>query len=335
MNIEKPRAAYLIFCKEMFDKALEKDPDNEIGLKEMANAWKSLSEEEKNIYRQRANNEMIIYKQKIADSNYRKPESAYLLWCKDKKVEILEKDPNHKFTAKDFSDTWIALPIETKTIYKNLADDKLAAYHAVHPIIDNSELLRYYIEKGLLEQKGNFFPFIIMQRSKDGHPRTKVIKRMQLNSMDDYDKIVESIKIISEENNARCYVKVNVRNSSKISEELVKYVVTKHFEGNYHLMDKAYDHVVGVTNCSKNKRFHIDIDDLSIESDVMNKLEAVYKLYSENGADKMSNIVRVPTVSGCHLLVSPFNTNALTAHFKDLVVNNDAETLFYYNTDTN
>ncbi len=194
-------------------------------------------------------------------------------------------------------------------------------------IVDNSEQLRDIIFKGL-NVPGNFYSFIIMQRKKDGHPNTVILKRMKIDNMKNYDENVEIMKKYSVENNARCYMKVNVRNEVKISEELVKYVVSKHFEKNYHMMMHAYDHIVGVTNCAgKDSLYHIDIDDIADEPKV---LECLRCLHSKKQIKDDYTIIRVPTLTGVHLLVSPFNTEFFTKTLPHIIIQKDGETLFYY-----
>ncbi len=208
-------------------------------------------------------------------------------------------------------------------------------------MVDNFQLLRPLIENGLSKNNENFYQIIIVSRKKDNTTTTtdttitttnipnKLYEKYFIKTIEEYDNLIDILKYECKKNSARCYLKINYRNESKISEELVKYTIEQHFNKNYHLLRKAYTHIVGITNCAgKDTLYHIDIDsddlvNIQLVHDFLKELEKERKM-------KSGPIITVPTVSGLHLLTQPFDTELFKKRFPTICISKDTETLLYY-----
>ncbi len=193
--------------------------------------------------------------------------------------------------------------------------------------VDNILQFRSYIRSRLTDT-GDFFQILFMIRKKDGHPKTEVIGFKYLYSMKDLDDNIEYIREKCITRNARCYIKVNKRNDEIVSENLVRYIVDKHLKKEYHLLQSAYSHAVGVSPVIKNRLYIVDIDDISQYELVIKELVRIRIM--GRMSQQEDDFIAVKTKNGMHLLVPPFDISEFNKTFKDINVLKDGESLVFF-----
>jgi hypothetical protein len=166
-------------------------------------------------------------------------------------------------------------------------------------MIDNHKLLEQFM---VFEDKDKFYFLQVIKRRKDNPELTgnnKVIANYYIYSMDDYYKYYALAMRECEINNARAYLRLNVRDDKKIGLECLRRTANLIADGNYRSIKNTYDTVCGKHHSDKNKKWIVDFDEewMPEKDDRVNDLiKAGAKIYAE-----------IPTKSGCHIITSPFN----------------------------
>lgn len=181
--------------------------------------------------------------------------------------------------------------------------------------VDNFDIIR-----GLLkfDDKDDFYFLQIIQRKKDGNqvPSAnngyRTIKTYYIRSLEDFDRRKEAIIQLCEQNNARAYINLNVRNAREVALTAAKAYIDLVREDRCSQGHRIYDHVCGVTpKMGVKKKWIVDVDDLSPEDveticNIICKCRSAYK--SEYTDDFYENIIaRIPTVHGHHIITHGFD----------------------------
>ena len=185
-------------------------------------------------------------------------------------------------------------------------------------MIDNYELLKQFMN---FEDDSKFYFLQVIKRRKDNPELTgnnKVISDYQIYSLEDYHKYYLHAVRECQLNNARAYLRLNVRDDKKIALECLRRAANLIADGNHKAMKNTYDTICGKHHSDKNKKWIVDFDDEWMpEKDdrVQDIINAGGKIYAE-----------VPTKSGCHIISSPFNLNK----FKWMIdIHKDNPTILY------
>lgn len=197
-------------------------------------------------------------------------------------------------------------------------------------MIDNTLLIRDW-----LEWEEDYFYFIqVIQRRKENPElpiNSKEIRSYSAFSLEEYDTICKSVKEICKLYNARGYIRLNRRNSKKVSLGCIKKLTDYILTGQDRCARKVYESVCGESNDEKKKTWLIDID----------KDDKIYENYNVNNihmhpywmmitnlleeAKKESIIRKIPTPNGFHLICQTFNKSKIL----ELSIKKDSPTLLY------
>lgn len=182
-------------------------------------------------------------------------------------------------------------------------------------IVDNFDIIR-----GLLkfDDKDDFYFLQIFQRKKDGNqvPSAnngyRTIKTYYIRSIEDFDRRKSAIIQLCEQNHARAYINLNVRNAKEVALTAAKAYIALVREDRCEQGHRVYDHVCGVTpKMGVKKKWIVDVDDLSPEQveiicNIICKCRSAYK--SEYGENFYENIIiRIPTAHGQHIITHGFD----------------------------
>jgi hypothetical protein len=112
---------------------------------------------------------------------------------------------------------------------------------------------------------------------------------------------------------------------------MVEYVVSE----NYKPARSVYASCAGKYHSEKNKTWIVDLDwkdiphgftkDIYIDS-VIFSIESITKSYKP---DAPQNIVKIQTMNGMHLIVSPFRLDEFEKHFPGIDVHKDNPSILY------
>lgn len=210
-------------------------------------------------------------------------------------------------------------------------------------MVDNFELIKplFYFNKA----NNMFFHCQIVQRAKDHKNndikvREGAIKTYYIRSREQLDALKEEIVILCEHYGARAYINVAGKDFNKLqSLMLVKLAAAIH-EGNVQNPMRQLNSAAGAL-VSRSPRWIVDIDDVSMKDGIK---ETLCSLYSEALSIKDSKftidyikefineyiVAEIPTKSGLHLIVKPFNLKKFHNKFPTVDVHkNSMGTMLY------
>ena len=199
-------------------------------------------------------------------------------------------------------------------------------------MINNFELIKpmFYFN----EANNMFFHCQIVQRAKD-HKPNKVgegaIKTYFIRSKEHLDRVKDEIILLCEHYRARAYINV----AGKDFEAVNRLMLLKLAEYNYMAEisninpRKILNSVAGEVK-SRNSKWIIDIDDLSIKDSILEWLDKENDNSDHRNGRYLYVRAEIPTVQGCHLITTPFNTKAFSEVFPNVDVHKNNGTLLYY-----
>jgi len=180
-------------------------------------------------------------------------------------------------------------------------------------VVDNFELIKTLLK---FEDKDDFYFCQIIQRKKDGNdvPSAnngyRTIKTYYIRSFEDYDRRVPAIIQLCEQNNARAYINLNVRNAKEVALQCSKAYIDLVLEDRCNQGHRIYDHCCGITpKKGEKKRWVVDVDtkDATVIATIIgivNKCRSANRVTDEyyNNA-----IASIPTANGYHLITIGFD----------------------------
>lgn len=179
-------------------------------------------------------------------------------------------------------------------------------------VIDNFDLIR---SKLTFESQFDRYIIHIIKRAKDDKGRlfgvnetNRMLKTFYITSTEYFDKKRPVIETLCKDNIARAYILPQVRNNSDCLRNLLKLTVN-----NLDNPTQKPDHLIRSAYCgyhgSRDAKWIIDID--SEFMPFVNTIrDAIIKNLNEIGKSE-SDLYFVPTKNGCHIVTSPFNSQAV------------------------
>ena len=195
--------------------------------------------------------------------------------------------------------------------------------------IDNFDTIR-----GLLDfrSEDDFYFLQILQRKKD-HKRMKVngtnnnsrmIKAYYIKSLDQFDfikpEVIEFCKLF----NARAGINLNRRSFKKMALQHLKKCTDQILNGDFHKAYKAYPSVAGAYAHDTDKKWILDIDEKGRAS---NDLVLFAERECKPDGDKFITVI--PSRSGYHLIMKPFDLQQFRKQFPDVEVHRNNPTNLY------
>ena len=202
-------------------------------------------------------------------------------------------------------------------------------------MIDNFELIKslFYFN----EANNMFFHLQIVQRAKDHKGENKkvkegAIKTYFIRSREHLDSLKEEIILLCEHYGARAYINVSGKDFKNLQDillaKLAEYNLTYTVRNPRRILNSAAGELK-----SRNPRWVIDIDDVSIKNKVLEWLDNYFKVRGHSVANDRYGIylyAEVPTKSGIHLISQPFNLKEFHDTFPDVDVHkNSMGTVLY------
>lgn len=202
-------------------------------------------------------------------------------------------------------------------------------------MIDNFELI-----KGLFyfnEANDMFFHLQIVQRAKDHKGENKKVKESAIKtyfirSMEHLDRVKEEVIFLCEHYGARAYINVAGKDFRNLQDLLLAKLAEYNLNGTVRDPRRILNSVAGELK-SRNPKWVVDIDDVSIKDKVLEWLDNYFKVREHSVANDRYSIylyAEVPTKSGIHLISHPFNLKEFHDTFPDVDVHkNSMGTVLY------
>lgn len=178
-----------------------------------------------------------------------------------------------------------------------------------------------------------FYMVQIMTRTKDTGEKPKHIHTLFVESREYLMSHKDMIVKLCEAFNARAYINVNPSSYKKCVlesfTELAMMVENERYRGILSLpetMAGAYTNPLG----KEHKKWVVDLDDLRTEEELQPFIDFIMNEYNESKRETSGEIIVVPTVSGSHLLVTPFDKRRFKDRWPNILIHENSPSLLYY-----
>lgn len=211
-------------------------------------------------------------------------------------------------------------------------------------MVDNFEQIKslFYFN----EVNNMFFHCQIVARAKDHKGSDKkvkeeAIKTYFIKSREHLDSLKEEIILLCEHYKAKAYINVAGKDFNTLQTLMLSKIANQIHQGIISNPRKCLNSAAGELK-SRNPRWVVDVDDVTMLDSIKDKLLEVYSEYtSKNNPDISIEEIKklyityiyseIPTKSGVHLIVRPFNVEAFSKYFPDVDVHkNSMGTMLYY-----
>jgi predicted HicB family RNase H-like nuclease len=152
----------------------------------------------------------------------------------------------------------------------------------------------------------NDFYFVQLIKRKKDNPDMKgdsvVIKEWFVSSVDYLLDKKESMIDMADKYNARLTIRVNKRNYKKLGLKMIADITQKLESENYKGLKSSFSSVAGQYPSDSDKKWIVDIDREDLKD-----LEDIKKVINNSMPDIDKIICEIPSKSGIHLIVRPFD----------------------------
>lgn len=202
-------------------------------------------------------------------------------------------------------------------------------------MIDNFELIKslFYFN----EANNMFFHLQIVQRAKDHKGENKKVKESAIKtyfirSREHLDRVKEEVVFLCEHYGARAYINIAGKDFRNLQDLLLAKLAEYNLNGTVRDPRRILNSAAGELK-SRNSKWVVDIDDVSIKDKVLEWLDNYFKVREHSIANDRYSIylyAEVPTKSGIHLISQPFNLKEFHDTFPDVDVHkNSMGTVLY------
>lgn len=181
----------------------------------------------------------------------------------------------------------------------------------------------------------DFYHLQIIKRKKD-HPElgsnSLVIKTYYIKSKEHLAKAEAEIIALCDFHGARACINLNRRSFEKIAFHTLKKVTDQIMNKDFASVRKAYESVCGAHANEANKKWIVDIDNISIDGfnhrpEMIQLRKFLLELQTETGREPYMEFNR--TRSGVHIITGPFDLSKFKERFGGLDVHKDNPTILY------
>ncbi len=198
--------------------------------------------------------------------------------------------------------------------------------------IDNFGVIRKILR---FPTEDSFYFLQVLKRRKDNPDLEKDMVHLAdfyIYSLEDYDRLMDRVINLCQSENARAYLRLNVRDSKKTAMMTLKKIVDYISTENYKAVKKAYASCTGEYHSDPDKTWIVDIDNVSIDSfnhseEQIKIRQLITDLQIEAGKEPMMQFI--PTRSGVHIITRPFNLQKFKSEFPDIDIHKDNPTILF------
>ena len=124
--------------------------------------------------------------------------------------------------------------------------------------------------------------------------------------------------MLCEQNNARAYINLNVRNAKEVAMQCSKAYIDLVIEDRAHQGHRVYDHCCGITPKKGNKKLYIvdvdthDTEVLGVVRKAIERCRSEKRCGNDEHGEIYNNIVaEIPTLNGLHFITHGFDKSQL------------------------
>lgn len=174
----------------------------------------------------------------------------------------------------------------------------------------------------------NDFYFIQLIKRKKDNPDMKgdsvVIKDWYVSSVDYLLSKKNSMIEMSNQYNARLTIRINKRNYKNLGLKMISDITKKLENENYKGLKSCFSSVAGQYSSDTDKKWIIDIDSIDLDD-----LYEIKEVINDSMPNVEKIICEIPSKSGIHLIVKPFDIRRFKNRFKNIEIKKDNPTNLY------
>lgn len=199
-------------------------------------------------------------------------------------------------------------------------------------MVDNFEQIKKILT---FTSEDDFYHLQIIKRKKE-HPElgsnSYVVKTYYISSLEYLELKKDEVINLCDFHNARACINLNRRSFENIAFHAMQKIANQLMNRDFKSVRKVYESVCGANSNEPNKKWIIDIDDISIDAithdpKVQKMVDLILKLQSQTGKETFLEAVR--TKSGFHLIVSPFRLDTFCEEYPEMMVHKNNPTILY------
>lgn len=195
---------------------------------------------------------------------------------------------------------------------------------AVNNVQKIRELLKF-------PDKNSFYFLEVLKRRKENpdlEKHAKLIRDFYIYSLEEFDVVAEKAIQLCEENNARAYFRLNMRDAKKVAflynKRLAELLITEDYKN----IPRSYAAVVGEFHSDPDKTWVVDVDDEDYNEAVI-KMHRVADYIKDLQPVGEKVVATLKTKNGIHLITRPFRLDVFKKDFPDVDVHRDNPTILY------
>jgi hypothetical protein len=192
-------------------------------------------------------------------------------------------------------------------------------------MINNFQLIRPLLK---FENGGDFYFVQLFKRRKDNldmKQDMQISDNFFIYSLEELDEKEPIIIKVCQRENARAYLRLNVRNAEKVALKMLSKLAELIYSRNCKQAKSVYLSACGETNCATDKTWIVDIDD--VDTYPLNLVTYLETLQKETGREPLC--FKIPTKNGHHLITRPFNKQKFSNIYPEIQIHADNPTLLY------
>jgi hypothetical protein len=189
--------------------------------------------------------------------------------------------------------------------------------------VDNLRLILPLLK---FESKDDFYYLQILQRKKENPElgsNSRVIKNYYITSQEHLLKRYDEIKKLCQVFNARASIRLNKRSFEKVAFKTMVNTANSMSNREYEFIKSSYDRACGLGHNDKDKTWVLDIDNPFYQNISLSEVKE-YINNAEPFGDK--TYILLPSKSGCHMIVKPFNLQGFSEKYPKIEVHKDNST---------
>lgn len=167
----------------------------------------------------------------------------------------------------------------------------------------------------------------IIQRKKDGHEKTRVLKTYLIRSVDDLMKRKDEIVSMCGAFGARAYINLNPKTERAVQDEMLKKLVELVTEGSTMDPIRLATHSIGTCR-TLDSFWVVDVDEDMVDflDEIVEETNHIYKHHNKEGE---AVLMVLPTKNGYHLITHPFDLKLFRAIYPGIDVKKNNPTVLY------
>ena len=191
---------------------------------------------------------------------------------------------------------------------------------------NNFDLIRPLLK---FTSEDDFYFIQILKRRKDNpgfNTDVAVIKEYFVDSLEYFDKKREDMIEQATKNNARVTIRLNKRSYQKTALKMLVDVANKFEQGQYKAVKSSFSSCAGKYSADKEKTWLVDVDVEDLHK--YNMDDAIVDI-NESMPVGVKVLGKIPSKTGYHLLVKPFDLRLFSQKYKTLELKKDNPTNLY------